>query len=800
MKTILTIIFIIIAVFAYGQDNRGYMENTDYTGGLNLSTDSASLKPNEAVILDNLLFDKHGSLEKRPGIKYWNKNQTIGSDIIKDIHYFSTSAGTRKTMIASQNWLYAINSADTTPTDWSTYRVGYSRGLVHMHTNKDTVWGDTTWWLLGIKKGDYLFFKDTTFIVDSILTDSTLKLNKTYKLSDTTHQSYKIYRYLNSSVSNIVSWNNNAYVGNDEIPAFYYDSSQCRWLACVDSGKVDILSRKSTVIYSLSCSLLIPVKLYSPPPELPNFPTIKRYTKTIYIPIADSIVAESIITMWISHQQVVIRHKDFLGSDTMAIKERLITSYEDYRTDIGYRFQVSDGVIWDHGDLTNWYRLTGDQIIGQVDSFAIIDTSKNFNALNNTRYIVFGANPYRPFKMLVFPENKLGLIKMDTSVWIYSGSDSLKLKGRYYIFETIPFTSGYSTYTELQSPTFKQILFHDNILFAYGHQLDSLADTINQSFVYHSDIGLPKQFKTLSSDGLTINECGFDLSLNPEDRPTSLFELHDRLIITTKNKTYALLGYPPAIGEGNLINVLPNLGIPSYNAVITRDNNYAYFANTQGFYLFDGNGVDKISLPIEPLINNYLTSDYELGYFRDNVYFGFNDSNYTLLYHEPTKTFTRLRFGIECMNHQSVSSDSGYFLFAHHTLGARRIFKYPIEGLYADSLNSTSATSIPIRFKTGWMALDGLSWNKAFDAFYVMMSRHSDAINFYFRTDFDTTTIQHILFDTPSCAGCNYLTAKRLPLSQNLKGRYIQLEVYGLSANYFSLGRYGLEWTRESNY
>lgn len=799
MKLILTIIFI-MTVSLFGQET-GYMENSDYTGGLNLTSDSANLKPNQAITADNVVFNKYGSIEKRPGIKYWNRNQTTGSDVIKDIFYFTTTAGTKKTMIASQNWLYAKNSTDTTTiTDWAAQRVKYSKGSISVTNGSKVVTGRATWWLLGIKEGDYFYFKTgffgngngTAYVIDTIRTDSSLVLTQAYGYFTDTG-SYEIVRNLDNSQNNIVSWNNNAYVASSKVPAFYYDSSDCRWLACIDSGQ---LSMGVGVVPDAQISYEITSAFYS----------CVRYSRGNYqlvneayfnVDSANNVYGNAVKDSMGKGYVFNLTHVDPLSSSNSLIS-RTILSIDSINSST-WRIMLNSGYPRNLA-TTNVYSDSAFMTSSQSSNFQdgdyyfVQDSTKIFSNTYVGCIFVSGVLPRVP---LVITETGGGNLTIRRTT--NDSVSAIAENTRYYIFSSIPYTKKLNS-MGYYSPIFEQIFFHDNILFAFGHQLDSLGDTINQGFIYHSDIGLPKQLRTISEDGLTIELCGFDVSFNPDDKPTSLFELHDRLIISTQNKIYALMGYPPAIGDGNLINVLPNMGIPSYNAVVTRDNNYAYLANTQGFYTFDGNGVDKISLAVEPLVKQYLTSDYELGYFNDNVYFSFNDSNYTLLYHEPTKGFSRLNFGIEAMNHQTVASDSGYFLFAHHTLGARRIFKYPMDTQYVDSLSPSSSTPITIKYKTGWMALDGISWNKMFKAFYVTLARYNDNIYFRFRTNFDTTTVQSILFDTPSCDNCQYLTSKRLQLSQLLQGRYIQLEVSGSTSNYFSLGRYGLEWERRSNY
>jgi hypothetical protein len=234
---------VLIASLVFAQKNEQSFIVPDYNGGLNVKSDTADLKPNEAIQMDNLVFNKYGALEKRQGIKYWNKYPLTTGQVVKDIQYFDN-----QTLIATQNWIYAekgYNDTVSSTVAWGSHRIGYSEGTVHVVHDSDIVYGLNTWWLLAIKKGDYIEISDTTFVIDSILTDSSLLLNKEYTLTTDTLP-YQVYRYLPTSTTQMTSWDNNLYVANDIVPPFYYDSLNCRWLACVDSGTLDTILHNTT--------------------------------------------------------------------------------------------------------------------------------------------------------------------------------------------------------------------------------------------------------------------------------------------------------------------------------------------------------------------------------------------------------------------------------------------------------------------------------------------------------------------------------------------------------------------------
>ena len=805
MKKLLLLLFLF--GIASGQTNLQYFENSSYLGGLNVKTDSASLKPTEALVLDNLVFDKFGSLQKRSAIKYWNANQLPSGEIVKDIYDFTTQAGTDKKLIATQYFAYAKNNSDTTTVaTWTSNRIGYSRGVMRISYQHDTAYGDTTWWLLGIKKGDYLFFRESTYVIDSILTDSTLKLNKNGYWNDAVKATYKIWRYLPSANTQITSWNNNAYFACDEVPPFYYDSSQCRWLACVDTGTMQDYFWSTNHYQRLFPTTGGYIQLDYNRHAVYGWPIYMDYVRVVAVGnnstydtlahmMIDSLSVGRPVYMIHPYRGPIGGHSNPTGA---TVTRKIISFIDSLPAGYQWRFRFSDGDdrTWTGGafyETTGCYANMGYAGNG-FDTMAVTDTNKNFsNASLSGLTIIFGSSPYRPYKILGAGGTDLHLTVIDTF-----GYDTNKVVGRYYIFDGVPF-SNYTTYQkDLRAPIFKQIQFHDNVLYAFGCQFDSTGDTINQGFIYHSDIGLPKQFRSISRDGLTQQVCGFDLSLNSKETPTSMFELHDRLVITTGSKIYELTGYPQALGDGALVNVMPNFGIPSYNAVVTRDNNYAYMANANGFYKFNGNDVEKISLQVEPLINSYKTTDYELSYFKDYVYFSFNDSNYTLAYYEPTQTFSRLLFGIESASHQAT--DSSYFWFAHHTLGSRRLFKYPMENVYFDNLAPADSSSINIRYKTGWLSLDNLQWEKQMKLFTSVIAKSTDTLVYKFRADFDTlATITDSTFEA-ACATCGSRFINKTRFSTPLRGRYFQWEVSGSSKKYFSLGTWGFQWVPFSRY
>jgi hypothetical protein len=582
-------------------------------------------------------------------------------------------------------------------------------------------------------------------------------------------------------------------VADDKTPPFIFDSLNCRWLTCVDSGTID------TVFYALDSTLYIDtgyihVNYYADQlhPYLSNiirlFGDQGQYMQTLSAEINDSIAT--------GRHMYEIEHYALANPFNQRIIRRLVWPYIHPNGDTAYKGSLYADIGCDVLICGNNYTRFIDTsfVIRELsipESLVIVDRSKNWSddGINEPPscygyYFVKGEAPYSLYSIAENSVNHIRFSNIEVDTSLFHKGD------RYYIFRSIPYDmSSPAIDNSAKSPIFKHIVFHKNIMFAYGFERDSTGDTVNTGFVYHSDIGLPQKFQSRTG-GL----FGFDLSLNSDEPITSLFELGDDLIITTKSRIYKLMGYPDAIGNGALVQVVPNSGIGSQNAVVVRDNNYAYFARNDGFYVFNGVSVNKISLKIDPLIRTYRTSDFNVGYFDENVYFSFSDSNYTLVYNERTGAWSRLLFGIEVMNDQASLIDSNYFLFAGHYFGTRRVFKYPMTTMYADTLAPGSGSVIPVEYRTGWMSFGNHRWYKKFDRLYASLAKGSDTLIYRFRVDFDTTTRQTKYLYSTACGECGGKLVTHFPLEPAIKARYLQLQITGSSKNYISIGRWGIKW------
>jgi hypothetical protein len=181
---------------AVAQSNRQYFEVPGYTGGINVNADSSSLAPDEAIVMDNLLFNRYGALEKRGGVKYWNAYMFESGAVVKNIHYFTKSRGGNQLLIATGNYIYSSPLVDTvgSETSWASKRIGYSRGCVDVTNGGKTVYGDTTWWLLALKVGDKIVIAESTYTIDSIKADTCIVLNTPVTTATQSNIPYRIVR------------------------------------------------------------------------------------------------------------------------------------------------------------------------------------------------------------------------------------------------------------------------------------------------------------------------------------------------------------------------------------------------------------------------------------------------------------------------------------------------------------------------------------------------------------------------------------------------------------------------------
>jgi len=760
-----SVLLIVSGLFA--QSNDKYFEITDYNGGINVKSDTGSLAPNEALVIENLDFDNYGSLQKRNGYTYWNTHLLPSGDTIKDIHYLYCSKGSNRILIGTNNFIYASPFTDTITSaiNWKDQRIGYSRGVIDLYKDSSLVYGDTVWWLGSIKVGDSLVVADSSFEIDSILADTCIRLDRDWVKDDSADVAYKAIRTMVGDPY-INSWNSNAYIADEHSSAFYYADSQCYWLTLMDSGAVDTVYTSGSTGLDVDTTMNI---FYTQSYDLHRIIELKS---ALYDTISDLLDADATI---------FVQHPDRSGDEeiTRTIIRQFNTSHVYWITNLGENvpnfpneYEVS-GRVWTPVDIGN--------------TIALMDSSKAMYADDYVGlYFVRGSKPDTAFTVSWNSGNQIGIERGDPVIDTMFLSSGATVDNRYYVFGAIPYGDMPDS---ISAPHFKQTIFHKNVLYAYGYELDADGDTVNTGFIYHSDIGLPKKWSSFE---------GFDLSLNAQDRPTAMFKLYDYLMICTNNGIYRLVGWPPAIGNGAVKEIISTIGVDSYNSVVRRDNNYAYLARKDGFYIFDGSSVKKISRKIDPLIDQYRSGGYELGYYNEYTYFSFPDSDYTFVYYEPTGTFTRYNFGISVMNNQATLVDSSYFLFSHPSINSRRIFQYPTS-FYVDSLDTSTVDTIAIRYKTGRMDFGSIQFKKTFERFFLVGTKKesNDTIFASFRTNFSSSVgdTAYITSGVSSYQAYRVIETKEL---RSLFGRYCQLELYAKTTDRLAFGKWGIKYKLHS--
>lgn len=745
-----------------------YYSHKDYSGGINVQSDSSSLAANQSLILENLVFDRLGSLQKRYGLKYWNNVQFPIGDTIKYIHYLFRNNLANELLIATNNYIYTSPFMDTITSmpNWALQRLKYSMGTVDIFPqaadgDSNLIYGDGVWWLLAIKEGDYINL-DQYYLIDSILADTCIMISGDISdtITDSVDVSYEVLRKLVGD-PHIASWNNAAYIADEHSPSFYYPDSNIYWLNCIDSGTVLRNTEADTTYFE---EFNVPIRYATTYIE-------NEFYERVYID--DEAVFDSCVSYFNQNYLVFISHRDPWRG--LGRKTRQMMDYVGQ----GYNMIILQGTEY----ATIWYGdSTGSCWNGRYNSDTlnfIVDTTKYWDTDNLVgNLIVNGKTPLVFCPITINGANRVYFDNNSADTFFIAGD-------HYYIFEAIPYTNKCAD--TLLSPRLSHMYFHNNILYGYGYELDSKSDTISTGTIFHSDVGLPKS---------NIVFYGFDLSLSANDKPTSLFSLNDNLIIGTNNKIYKMIGLPPVLGDGAIRVVIPSIGIPNYNSVVGRDNNYVYIGRRDGFYVFDGISINKISFNIDPLVRQYGSNGYYVGYFRDNIYFGSNDSDHTFIYYEPTKTFTTNTIGLSLFNNQEIMSDSGYFIFAHNGLDPRRLYKFPNSTFYLDSLSPASTDTFRVCYKTGWMSFDDLRYEKAFKDFWLMVTKQYsiDTIFVNFRLDFDSTTFFADTILSFGSSQNSYRVIERIKFPSTTKGRYLQVEMISRNINHFAIGEWGVSW------
>ena len=819
------IFFLLLPVLVYAQDRQTYSVN-DFSGGLNVVTDSIDLQPNEAITLDNFVLDRFGALHKRYGVDTWNDSLISGGHI-KDVEYVEDRNGDKTLYVATDSFVFEQITWTDTNTTWDDKKISYSRGIIDTAiTGQKYILGDTTSWVYAIDVGDYIDIEGDRYVIDSVLSDTVLHIteNTTDSYGDTS-----TYRIIKSVLGNpqLSSFNGKLYVSDNISYPWVYDGSNISLLGIIDSGTV---TTTDTTLIQVTPWVggIIGCTQNSNFIEALQGVDFVADTLEDATPIGTSGYTFILEFRLINGQVTVFRATITSSTATTLNLDRPISSenFEPPFFGIPSSFNAPDT---SNGFANVTWSING---IGTIFSpnqhLWVQDSSKNWDFDNYQGFfIINGNNPSRygnimnNTKTLVNFNSYLDSIDATPDTFY---SPTFNVGDRYYVVRQTAqtafvrlsdSTSGYGLRSWKDSSyvnkiIFKQSYFHRNRMYSIGYEVQSMTvggenvwgplesisedDTLNTNRVWFSDLGVPN---FIPDDwNFDLSGANISLSLFSSDEAQSLFTLRDDLYVITNSNIYRISGEPDEFKIGfdlYVTQVIQGVGTNQLRGVITTKDNVAYIMNQQGIWLFDGNTIEKISYKIDPLIERYRGSSMVAGKFKDNLFFSYPDSNVTIVMHDPTKAFTTWNFGMEFINDQSIAIDSNYFLFSKYQDSAY-VMKYPRDSsVFDDDWLPDSSIIYVGEYKSGWQTLGSLRDKVIEDWEIIAYNPGSSALNTFLRLR--TNNSDTIQWDS---SGFSYNQRTHyfdnIGKSGAIWGRTYQMNVKDSSSVDFFLSNMRLRW------
>lgn len=740
MKKLLIILLFCTSVFA--QERREYMVE-EFTGGLNLVTDSIDLARNEAVKMLNFEMNRFGAGHKRLGFDIWNK-AFLSSGKIWDIYYTDSKNGDKSLFFAANIYVLERKNWEDT-TDWSGSEISYSRGIIDTAENDQRyIYGDTTSWILAVAPGDNIEFEGDIaqrWVIDSILADTILHINANLTSAHGDTTTYRIIKviptpdYPGYSWPQLSSWGGKLYVANANFEPWWYDGVQPQLLGIIDSGTVTTAAVIDTTVIPYKDGII----------------TLRKNSNIVFFTggdaggnLGDVTGSGDSVFATGNNLKVALGGAPFCGQQNFPIEFSATITGINVADSSFYISNTPNSLFGDVNteeclsspvevpDTTNiisisWQIEARDMRITTKQFQYVEDTTKFFPVGFDINYIGFWiVNGNNALKRGYISSNTQHVISFDSTGVGFTTGD------RYYIVRQIPELRnpilgwGYSpypdpwgddpfplvaldtTYTELTY--FRQIIFHRNRLYAIGYGIVpkasagfAVGDTVNTGRVWFSALGQPRFIHSDWNFDLSgVGKKSFS-SLYSGDDATTFFVLRNDLYVITRSSIYRISGEPP--DDLYIAQVIHGFGTIHPNGIVTTRDNVAYIMNQQGIWLFNGNSIEKISYKIDPLVEKYRESRMVAGQFKDNLFFSYPDSNVTIVMHDPTKAFTTWDIGMLTINVQSVAIDSNYFLFSRD-VNSSYVLKYPRNNsIFTDILSPTDTTIIVADYLSGHQTL-----------------------------------------------------------------------------------------------
>jgi hypothetical protein len=747
-----------------------------FIGGINVATDSTDLLPNQALNLTNLTFDMPNVLTSREGYSYWNSTAFNG---VEGQEIDAITIYNDRIMSVVNGWPFANES-----------HFQWTGDSLVVFNDSDFVYdiGDPEWLYMKAGYGDTIIISGVKYEVANVATsdDSTIQLSTNYAGSDDTIASY-IYRKYLGSFDFFTEYGGILYFLSDDDYAGFtmvFNDTLLKYLAIIDTGTIT-----SSIDFDTSSYIARGSDVVLKVGERKAVARSAGIFDSMGISIGDIFFYYYKYSCRRGRDRgkgggYIIRDGTFYSTitaiDTAATNEWI--EIEDV-----FRTPCGDPVL----EANSW-EVRREHTVAVVDSLydGFADGSKNWfdiefgNELYTRFYAVTADSGYDAIK---------NILNNDDTTLVLEGAVASGVN--YYIMTMIPsyLLRGGSAIDSIykEQPRFKQMIFYNGQYYAIGTYENKEPGPFPNPFDGTLEVYLPRY------DRIWYSHPGFPgyanrtyfFELETGGVTSVLFTLRDRLYVGMTTSIWSSVGLPQIVndrGDQIIVKVVSNNGIPDIDNWAKSTEEYGYYTNKTGTYGFDGVRPQEISLLIDPIIENNYSSRIVMVYQNPHLYISFTDSNFTLVYDERFKTFTKFDFGMTCA-YAPPDSDIIYFGLNGQP---GRIYYYP-NGEYWDRNSSTDSSGIEIEYKSGWQSYGGYWLNKRItEGYFPMLTPDTASVSIY--SNFSGTADDVITADSAS------RFVYRKDADNDATGEYFQIAIRDTVYNQAIIGGYRIIWEQIS--
>ena len=697
-------------------------------GGINRAFDGTNLQPDQAFDLVNLIFLPN-ALQVREGFSYLNAT-SIGEPVTHISQYEPYPDTVRLVIVDSSGYVYVFNDLDDPGAGIDTFKI--SIYAIDGDSLKEIpIAGDDTMMVVGPVGNSWLRLYTQIGDVVQPFPDSTLSeiTNMHFGLtgedtlfaegdfvasSGSDRFDYRIFRKLTGEAYTR-QFQDKLYICDSEGFTVVFDDTVWQFLAVVDSGIIEDTISTGTAIEAPSFNKVHidggTNKVISDKDAY-----LDSHDKKIVDP-ADTLVAPVSDITWRPSKGFKVGsrfiyyyrfHPGKKSSLYVTGRDRGIFASTITKVDsINNVLEVEDTFLpagwgldyWNDYAVREFYYECG--LGGQE---VIIDSSKNWlDVILGSEFLstFYHTETIRRFD--------------DRDIISCNGEHSFTFPTalanpdhRYIIYPKFPwkFTQAPDDTAEViqEAPRFSVVDFYLNQLYGVGFDREFGNDKDNVYRVWYSGISIPSYI---------VYNYNFDVDRT--ETTTNLFSFGDNLYIATRNSIWRSSGFPLLREASNFegrgttrsyTRITQRNGMPDWDNYAQADESYGYFSNRSGTYRMTNDGPQKISLFVDPLIEDNYGSEIVMAYQNPILYISFPDSNFTLIYDERYDgPFTRFDFGMTAI-YAPLDTNIIYFAHSEHP---GRVYYYP-NGEYWDRSSPTDSSAIDIVYESGHQSLTEKPW------------------------------------------------------------------------------------------